>query len=949
MTKIDDHIQSFDNHQRDKRIKKYLNLFLALVISSSLYIAYIIRYTNASNKITQYSSGISYETYHYGLLKCEEIKRIKPDNNQIQDRRRNPRFVPGTKDILFKNARILDGIGHDFLGDILLKNGIISEITNIDENDIKKNDINVTDDTVMIDLKKKFVTPGLIDMHSHAGLLSWPFLRATNDINEETDPLTPFVRVKDALNPSDPAIRIISSGGVTTSLIIPGSGNLMGGEGHVIKMRNVSTLSVVDMGINYGIDPSEEKEWRWLKMACGENPKKVYALQDRIPTTRLGEGWLFRKKFQEARDHFKRQNDWCDSASKLSSNNNVQLDSPFPEDLQYDSLMALFRGDARLNIHCYETNDLEAIINHSLEFNFTITALHHALDAYRIPDIIKRANSQITIATFSDNWGYKKEAFQASTRSPKILADAGIPVALKSDHPVINAQHLAFEAAKAHHYGLDEKLSIASITSVPAKALGLNHRIGQISIGYDADLVVWDSHPLSLGATPLEVYIDGIPQFGTPNSVLSGKSKCSKGSSAQNEPVKEKGNERTASSVVINNIGKIFVDKDTILEPNNNSSVKDENISMIIKDGLVECIGNCAISNHNSSEMIDLNGGYVLPGIVAIGASLGLIEIDLEPSTTDGFVPIINHPDSVDQVMKAIDGLKFGGKHLDVAYKAGVLSSITSPLSFGLIKGISVAFKTGSHTVLDEESIIESETALHVQIGTLFKNAYIPSVSSQIGLLRRTLLKAVFKPTKRNIYSKVANGLVPLAAHTDSKDEIASLIRLKQLVKRHGGDLRLVIIGGAEAHLIADQISKNNVSVVLSPSRPVPSLWTAKNVLTGSPITNTTGIEILVKHKVKVAIGVDNSAWTRNLVWDAGWAVTNSKGLLDEKDAVALISWNLEEIFNLNRKKLNNQGLNKGNIANFVAYDGNPFDLHTKVKLVAGGGRKDILIDPIQD
>jgi len=355
-----------------------------------------------------------------------------------------------------------------------------------------------------------------------------------------------------------------------------------------------------------------------------------------------------------------------------------------------------------------------------LEFNFTIAALHHALDAYRVPDIIKRANSQITVATFSDLWGYKKEAFQASTRSPKILSDAGIPVALKSDHPVTNAQYLAFEAAKAHHYGLDEKLSIASITSVPARALGLNHRIGQITVGYDADIVVWDSHPLGLGATPLEVYIDGIPQFDTPISVLSKKSNKD---STRNDIIKnkEKEKERTASSVIIKNIGKVFVDENTIIE-STNSSLK-ENISMMVKDGLIECVGtDCIIPNNNSLEVIDLKGGYILPGMIAVNTNLGLIEIDQEPITSDGFGPIINYPDSEDVVIKAIDGLKFGGKHLNVAYKAGVLTSITSPSSLGIIEGISVAFKTGSHSVLDEESIIEPETALHVHIGTLFKN-----------------------------------------------------------------------------------------------------------------------------------------------------------------------------------------------------------------------------------
>jgi len=226
---------------------------------------------------------------------------------------------------------------------------------------------------------------------------------------------------------------------------------------------------------------------------------------------------------------------------------------------------------------------------------------------------------------------------------------------------------------------------------------------------------------------------------------------------------------------------------------------------------------------------------------------------------------------------------------------------------------------------------------------------YIPSVSSQIGLLRRILLNAVYKSPLRNIYSKVAKGLVPLAVHTHSKDEIASLINLKKQLSDNGGDLQIIIIGGAEAHLLAEELSRYNISVVLSPSRPVPDLWTAKNVLTGSPLTNITGIEILVKHKVKVALGINNPAWTRNLVWDAGWVHANSKGTISEKDAVGLISWNLEKFFNLNRNKLKQQGLRVGNIANFVAYDGNPFNLQAKVKLVAGGGKKNVLIDPIQD
>ncbi|CAG8712485.1 16262_t:CDS:10 [Rhizophagus irregularis] len=283
----------------------------------------------------------------------------------------NPRFVPGTKNVLLKNARILDGIGGDFIGDLILKDGIILSLKEI------KRRINV--------------------------------------------------RAKDAINPSDPGKQLVE---ITTSSMLKFNG---GESGYVIKMRPVTTLSVEDMGINYGINPEEEKEWRCL--------------------------------------------------------------------------IALFRC-----YNCYE---------------------HHALDAYRIPDVIKRASSQITTATFSDLWGYKKEAFQASTRSPKILADAGIPV--------------------AHQF-----------------------------------IVVWDSHLLDLRATPLEVYIDGIPQFDT---------------------------------TPVSNIEKVFIDVDTIIESNSSLNGKNINISIILK-------------------------------MVWNDSSWYLVEIDQKAITSDGFAPIIVNLDSKHRVIK---------------------------------------------------------------------------------------------------------------------------------------------------------------------------------------------------------------------------------------------------------------------------------------------------------
>ncbi|CAG8680436.1 16773_t:CDS:2, partial [Dentiscutata heterogama] len=294
------------------------------------------------------------------------------------------------------------------------------------------------------------------------------------------------------------------------------------------------------------------------------------------------------------------------------------------------------------------------------------------------------------------------------------------------------------------------------------------------------------------------------------------------------------------------------------------------------------------------------------------------------------------------------------GKHLEAAYKAGVLTAVTAPLSSkSAITGVSMAFKTGARSIFDNESIIGENVALHAQVGTPYKDDRIPTVSGQISLIRRTLIKNL---EQQNIIGRVARGDIPLIVYVDSKDEIASLIKLKIQIKNYGGNLKLVISGGAEAHMLAIELAKNEIPVILNPSRPTPRLWTAQNVLMGAPITNKTGIDILYANNVKIGIGVDlfslgfksfllGFGTERNLIWDAGWVSRNSKGLISQKDAIGFITWSLEEILDLNIRN----GLIKGNIAHFVAYNGNPFDISTKVKIVAGGGRSDILIDPEQD
>lgn len=484
--------------------------------------------------------------------------------------------------------------------------------------------------------------------YSHLGLDSWPELDGSQETNEASNPLTPFVRSLDAFSPSDNAIRIVASGGVTTALILPGSANLMGGEAFVFKLRPVPTTSNADMLVQAGIDESIETKWRWMKMATGENAKVKSCLSrdSRVALTNIcihrdfmelmdvcqehvcimegeskreidtkilhlgmGEAYMFRQRLDEARQLLEAQNDWCLAAQDLDINApDARLESRFPEDLAYESLVALLRGDVRLNIHCYETHDLEAMIRHSHEFNFNITAFHHALDAYLVPDIIKRAKNEIVIATFADHWGYKKEAFQASPYGPKILHDADIPVALKSDHPVLNSQHLVFEAAKANHYGLPLQEAFKAVTSVPAKAIGLDHRVGSLKPGYDADVVIWDREPLTLGATPLQVFVDGIPLFDeTPIEPANAKYDTTAESHKEISVQAMTADIKDEDSFMLTNVGGVMVGKDFISGP----------VNVYVQDGKVVCAGNdcdnSEIHTKDNVRMMDVNGGYVLP------------------------------------------------------------------------------------------------------------------------------------------------------------------------------------------------------------------------------------------------------------------------------------------------------------------------------------------------
>lgn len=343
-----------------------------------------------------------------------------------------------------------------------------------------------------IDGRGRIVTPGLVDMHSHLGVYAAPSSRAHEDGNEMTSPTTPAVRAIDAFDPEDAAIARAVAGGVTTALILPGSGNVIGGQALYVKLFGAT---VAEMQV-----PAAPRSMKW---AMGENPKRAYGSRNQAPMSRMGHAWILRKILFEARDLKASQDAWDAAVAPTTAR-------PFKAELE--PLVALLRGQVLLQVHCYEVHDIETLVRVSDEFGFRIAAIHHALEAWKVPALL--AQHGIAVATFADLWGFKLEAYDASVRAPRVLWESGVQVALKSDHPVIDAQDLVFEAAKAHHYGLPEQAALQAVTRNPARAIGMGDRIGTLEMGKDADLVVWRGSPLSLGARPERVFVDGVQVVG---------------------------------------------------------------------------------------------------------------------------------------------------------------------------------------------------------------------------------------------------------------------------------------------------------------------------------------------------------------------------------------------------------------------------------------------------
>jgi imidazolonepropionase-like amidohydrolase len=410
-----------------------------------------------------------------------------------------------SRTVLIVNATILTGTGERIEGGSLLLSGGRIERVQGDEIAV------VAGAAEIIDAAGRWVTPGLIDIHSHLGVYASPSIEAHSDGNEATAPVTAQVWAEHSVWPQDPGFSRALAGGVTSLQVLPGSANLIGGRG--VTLKNVPSITY--QGMKFPAAPYG------LKMACGENPKRVYGQKGLAPSTRMGNMAGYRAQWIEAQRYIE---DWAEYEKATSqknekndknekkSNKGEALKAPI-RDLRLETLAAALKGEILVHMHCYRADEMATILDMADEFGYRVSAFHHGVEAYKIAGLL--AEKGVCGALWADWWGFKAEAYDGIQENIALVDRPAGGCAIVHSDSSEGIQRLNQEAAKAMTRGrlagmdITEERAIGWITANPARAMGILDQTGTLEAGKMADVVIWNGNPFSVYAKADQVFVDG--------------------------------------------------------------------------------------------------------------------------------------------------------------------------------------------------------------------------------------------------------------------------------------------------------------------------------------------------------------------------------------------------------------------------------------------------------
>ena len=824
--------------------------------------------------------------------------------------------------VVYRGAKILTAAGQTFdPGVLVVQDRKIAAVGPVDGTVVPEG-------AEIRDVSGKVIIPGLVDSHSHLGVYSRPAVAANRDGNEMTGPVQSIVRALDSLNPFDPGIRMANAGGVTTANIMPGSGNVIGGQTIYVKLRGYTPEQMwIASTDNLG----------GLKMANGENPKRSYGGRGQSPGSRMKIAALQRAEFIKAEAYLRK---WDDFRTKIATDASA---TPPDVDLGLETLVEVLQKKRTVHFHTHRADDILTVLRLKEEFGFEVV-LQHGTESFKVLDQIAAAQVPVSL-TIVDSPGGKAEVVDFTERCAAELAAAGIKVLINTDDPVTESRFLLRTAAIAVRGGLSEEDALKAVTINPAEVMHLADRVGSLAAGKDADFVVLSGPPFSVYTRVLETYIDGQQIF---NLADDRQRLYQTGGFALQSPL--------APPAATPHTAKP-VDVTTPVVPDGRPAPNADSTAFAIVAGRLHTIANGTIENgvvvirDGKIEHASAVAGYTIPEAMPVVAAAevtpGLIDAHtVVPLDGQYNIPAdsesneTSDPNQAD--VRTLDGFNPSEPLLRYLLEQGITVVHACPGRSNVIAGLTGVFRTHGRSA--EAMALAFPHAMLFNLGDSPKEAYDGKrPGTRMGtaaLVRESLSKAVAyrrklesvkegetppdRDLKLDALSKVVSQEIPAFFCAQRADDILSALRISGEFK-----LKARIGLGAEAYLVADEIKKATVPVTVHPTQQrVGDIETYNTILGNSAALAAAGIPIALSSGVE-----DYVPKTRVVRHEAALAAVHGLGVEGALRAITLDAATLLGV----AERLGS--LEAGKIADVVLYDGDPFENATHVTHVIVDGK----------
>lgn len=693
--------------------------------------------------------------------------------------------VPESPPTLIRNATIMTAAGEELSEtDLLIQGGRITAIGRA---------LSAPTAAVIVDGTGRFVTPGLIDAHSHIGVSPVPEVPGSSN-NNEAGITTPQVWIEHSIWPQGPGFARVLAGGVTALQLLPGSGDLIEGRGVVVKpVPSRTAQQMIFPGAPHSV-----------KLACGENPRN----EDGFPRTKMGNVAGYRSAFIHAAQYRAEWDAWLEAREGEAPS----------RDLGLETLAEVLRGNILVQWHCYTADEMATNLEVAREFGFQVRSFHHAVEAYKIRDLLAQAGTSASM--WSEHWGFKMEALDGIPENVGLVSAAGVRSVVHSDDDM-RSQYLNHEAAKsmwaARRAGIpasrDEALRW--VTANPAWVLGVDDRVGTLEVGKNADVVLWSGDPLSVYSVADRVWIDGalrwdqhdpdrqpISDFelGMYLSLPAGMTAESDGSSPQRALAASPLETQPAASDPVAIVGGTVYPV---------SGPPIENGVVVMRDGRIQEVGPAgSVAIPGDARRVDATGQIVTPGFFDVATQIGLTEVQSLPATRD-----YSFGDDVNRAsFDASDGLNSRSMVIPIVRAEGITNAVAAPAG-GLISGQGVALQMAGPS--RRNLIVRESVALYANLGA--------AAATSVGGSRGGVVLEL-----RNILDAARDAIV--AGDAGDGDPVVAILRgeLPLVVRASGAsdiemalDLQaeygfpMVIDGGEEAWMVASSLAARGVPVIV--------------------------------------------------------------------------------------------------------------------------------------